>query len=60
MILKKNDNLLANYWGGGAAPPPPHPVPTDLVKQNMGEPKSCGDPEQDIGPYIYDPVADGK
>ena len=29
---------------------------------NMGEAKSCGDPEQDVhvGSYINEPVADGK
>jgi hypothetical protein len=37
-----------------------HIVKSNEVTQNMGEAKSCGDPEQDVGPYINEPVADGK
>ncbi len=30
------------------------------VKQNMGEAKSCGDHEHDVGPYITEPIPDDK
>ncbi len=39
--------------------PGPYTISNE-VTQNMGEAKSCGDPEQHVGLYINDPVADGK